>query len=350
MAETTIKDIARLCGVSVSTVSRAINHHPDINKETLDKVQAVIDETGFVPNNSARNLKRSESNSIALLMKGIENPFFTDVMDAIEKRADELHYGLIVRRVGLREDEVKKALLLEKERKPKGIIFLGGGFEHNEKLVKQLGVPVLFSTVSVGDKSKTPLFSSVSVDDFQAGYLAAEHLISLGHRKIAILTEELSVSSIGLLRYRGYQKALEDNGLSVDEVLVRQISSDDDCYTMKNGYLATKRMIEKQVEFTAIFCIADRLAVGAYRALSEAGLSVPYDISVVGFDGLEIGDYLQPKLTTIVQPAARLGRETVNLLVEQIEDDMPPENLVMDGVLTVKESTAEPKVGMRRSA
>ena len=147
----TIKDVARLCGVGVSTVSRAINNHPDINEETKQKVLQVIKENHYIPNNSARNLKRSASKTIAVLIKGIDNPFFSGMIKIFEEEIQKKKYSFILHRVDEGEDEVDVAVELVKEKKLKGIIFLGGYFSHSQAKLDQLDVPFVLSTIAITD-------------------------------------------------------------------------------------------------------------------------------------------------------------------------------------------------------
>ncbi|MDE7200075.1 MAG: LacI family transcriptional regulator, partial [Lachnospiraceae bacterium] len=138
MAEITIKDIAKQCGVGVSTVSRAINNHPDINPETKRMILEEIEKTGFIPNNSARNLKRTDAKCIAVLVKGITNPFFSSMIQIIEEETQRNKYALVLRHVEAQEDEIDVALELEKEKRLRGIVFLGGKFEHSEEKIRKL--------------------------------------------------------------------------------------------------------------------------------------------------------------------------------------------------------------------
>lgn len=168
MGEMTIKDIARKCGVGPSTVSRAINNHPNINPETRERVLSVIRETGFVPNNSARNLKRTEANCIAVLIKGITNPFFSSVIRIIEEQIDEKHFTMVMQHVESYEDELDVALNLIKEKRLRGIIFLGGNYQHDPKKLGMLNVPFVFSTIgTVAEESVKKNYSNIAVDDRQ---------------------------------------------------------------------------------------------------------------------------------------------------------------------------------------
>ncbi|MFV0238468.1 MAG: LacI family DNA-binding transcriptional regulator, partial [Lacrimispora sphenoides] len=159
-----IKDIARLCGVGVSTVSRAINNHPDINPETKNMIMQVIKENNYIPNNSARNLKRTDSRAIAVLIKGIGNPFFSKMIRVFEEEIQKKKYSFILQRVDEQEDEVDVALELIKEKKPRGIVFLGGYFSHSKEELEQLTVPYVLSTIGIAEYlGKSPDFSCVSV-------------------------------------------------------------------------------------------------------------------------------------------------------------------------------------------
>ena len=147
MGEMTIKDIAKKCGVGIGTVSRAINNHPDINSETKQMVMDVIRESGFVPNNSARNLKRTDAKCIAVLIKGITNPFFSSAIQVIEKQVQKKKYAMVMQHVESYEDELEVALELVKEKRLRGIIFLGGTYYHDEKQLSMLKVPFVFCTI-----------------------------------------------------------------------------------------------------------------------------------------------------------------------------------------------------------
>lgn len=339
MEETTIRDIARLCGVGVSTVSRAINNHPDINPETRRRIMEVIAETGFVPNNSAINLKKSDARSIALLIKGITNQFFGRMIQVMEDRAQKQGYATILRHVEAREDEVQVALQLVKEKRLRGIVFLGGNFTHDEAMLRQLRVPFVFSTVGMPQGEQT-WYANVAVDDRLESAKLIDYLIGQGHRRIAIITDAVSVPSVGQLRYQGYADALRRHGLTADPELVREVAADgNEHYTMENGYAEAKKLLASGEPFTAIFCIADIFAVGACRAILDAGLRIPEDISVAGYDGIAIGSFYAPRITTIVQPAEEMAAETIRLLFDMIGKKGKPETILMPAELVVRESS-----------
>ena len=149
MAEITIKEIAKRCGVGVSTVSRAINDHSDINPETKKRIMDAIRETGYIPNNSARNLKRIDAKCIGVLVKGITNPFFAPMIEKVEQETEKRGYALVLRHVEAYENEVDVALELEKEKRLRGIVFLGGSAKHSADKMKQLNVPVIFAEILI---------------------------------------------------------------------------------------------------------------------------------------------------------------------------------------------------------
>ena len=339
MSEITIVEIAKRCGVGVSTVSRAINNHSDINPETKKRIMDVIRETGYIPNNSARNLKRTDAKCIAVLVKGITNPFFAPMIEVVEKEVEERKYALVMRHVEAYEDELDVALELEKEKRLRGIIFLGGNARDSADKIKQLRVPVVFTTIgsNVSDNLRRNEYSTVSVDDEKESFKLTEYLIEQGHRKIAIMTEGSDTPSVGRLRLAGYLEALKKHRIKVDDKLIRLV--DKRIYTMLNGYETTKALIESGEEFTALYCISDILAVGSLRAFADAGIRVPEDVSVAGFDGQEISQYCVPRLTTIRQPGEDIAREAVKILFNIIDKDSEHRHIVFPGELVIGEST-----------
>lgn len=342
MAEITIKDIAKKCGVGVSTVSRAINNHPDINAETRQKIMDVIKETGFIPNNSARNLKRQDAKCIALLVKGIANPFFSNMIQIIEEETQRNKYALVLRHVEAYEDEVDVALELIKEKRLRGIIFLGGAFYHTEEKLEKLTVPFVFSTIGikasevVGNKG----YSNIAVDDRIESKKMTDYLLDLGHRKIAIITEGSEEPSVGQLRLEGYEDAFKERNLAIDSNLVCYVKEDIEHYSMENGYLTTKKLLTSGVEVTAVYATADLLAIGACRAILEAGKRIPEDISVVGYDGIALGEYYNPKLTTIKQPAEDMAKKTIRLMLDVIDGKEEHQQIIFEAELIERESAA----------
>ena len=342
MAEITIKDIARECGVGVSTVSRALNNHPDINPETRDKIMQVIKQNGFVPNNSARNLKRVDAKSVAVLVKGITNPFFTDMIRVIEEEIEDHGFTMVMHHVESREDEVDVALELVKEKRLQGILFLGGDFAHSEEKLSLLNVPYVFSTAGTQPENLSDkIYSSISVDDRAESRKVIDYLLDIGHRRIAIITAKSEDQSVGKLRLDGYREALEKRGVPFDEKLVWSLHEGEEFeqFSMENGYIVTKELIASGAKFTAIFAISDMLAIGACRALRESGIEVPKDVSVAGYDGIALGDFYNPRLTTLKQPIEDIAKATINLLFGILAGKKEHQHLFFPGQLVIREST-----------
>nr|WP_027872288.1 LacI family DNA-binding transcriptional regulator [[Eubacterium] cellulosolvens] len=340
MAALTIKDIARICNVSISTVSRAINNDPTINAKTRERVMEVVREFNYIPNNSARNLKMTESNTVALIVKGINNPFFQGMFPYFQKRLEDLGYQYLLHTVGGDADEGYVAEAIAKEKRLKGIIFLGGKMNYPEKILENIRIPMVLCSVAglSHEDNVLPRVSTVSIDDSGEAHKVVEYLIRKGHRRIAIITGQKDDLTVGRLRLRGYRKALEENGIAFDEKLVGYMDDGIPEFTEANGYATMKRMLESGTEFTAAFVISDRMAMGAYKALYDAGKRIPEDCSVIGFDGIEMTRYMQPSLTTVKQPVEELVESSVQMLMKQINGSRERKHLIYDAELLERDS------------
>lgn len=316
----TIKEIAKLSGISVSTVSRAINNHYDISPETKRRVQEIIDQYGYVPNNSARNLKLNDARNIAVLVKGITNPFFTSMIKVFEKECSDHDYALVLEHVEEEQDETELAALLEKEKRLNGLIFLGGNPVQSVERLKRLTVPFVFCSVAVPDRKAFAEYSYVAIDDRAEAEKVTDYLIEQGRKRIALLSDAESDISNGMLRLEGYLHALEKHGIEPDPALICRPISIQKTYTYENGYQRTVDLIQSGTKFDAIFAIADSIAIGCLRALRDQGIRVPEDVAVIGFDGLEIGHYLTPALSTLQQPVDEMAEASMHALLGLLEE------------------------------
>lgn len=340
MGEVTIKELAKICGVGVSTISRAINNHPDINPETKEMVLQKAKEVGYVPNNSARNLKRTDSKSVAVLVKGITNPFFTEMIKIIEIECKSRRYSMYLQHVDSEENEVDVAQEMIKEKRLRGIVFLGGLYAHSEDKLAKLTVPYVFSTAGmIPQNYDQQLYSSITINDRKESCRMVEYLIGLGHKRIAIIVADHEEESIGMLRLKGYMDALKKHDIELDEELIISADFDKENFTMKNGYRAMNELLSKKIEFTAVYAVSDTLAIGAMRALHDANLSVPEQVSVAGYDGLDMISYIVPSITTIKQPTEKMAHDTMNLLFDIITGNTSPQHIRYDGEILVNEST-----------
>lgn len=329
----TIKDIARICQVGVSTVSRAMNNHPDINQETKDMVMRTIREYNYIPNNSARNLKRTDAKTIAVLVKGISNPFFSRMIKIFENETKKEKYSLVLQHVDDKQDEIDVAIQLEKEKRLRGIIFLGGNFSHSDEKMKQISVPFVLSTIGLLEDKDKKKYASVSVDDVKESYKMVEYLLKQGHKKIALIGPLRDDESIGRLRMEGYCKALKDYGVRTEENLICYMKEGLGTYTMENGYTMTKELLESGTEFTAVYAISDSMAIGACKAIFDSGKTVPEDYSVAGFDGMDVTRFYNPALTTLRQPVEEMAEATVRMLFDVIQKKNQNRHIIFDGEL-----------------
>lgn len=312
----TIKDVAGRCGVSVSTVSRVLNNHPDVSDAIREKVMAVVRELHYVPNNSARDLVKPKSDAIGLVVRGVGNPFFTGVIRAIERTITEAGYTMVLHQIQSGEDELREGAELARSKRLQGLILLGGCFDYKPEQTASLGIPFVCCsfTNSFGTLRKDQ-FSSVSINDQKEAYRAVRMLTERGHKKIAVLLDSIRDHSISQLRYMGYCQALEESGISLDSDLIEETVT----YEMADGYAGMERLLERRDDFTSVFVISDAMAVAAMKALHDHGKRIPEDCSVVAIDGIDMSAYVIPTLTTLVQPQKEMGESAVRILVDMVE-------------------------------
>ena len=331
MGNMTIKDIARISGCSVSTISRVINDRPDVRPETKERVLEVMREAGFVPNTNARQLKIQQSRSLVFVVKGTRNIFFSDFLVQLQRAATLYGYNGIVSYLDENGNEIDAAEKILREIKPKGMIFLGGSVANFQKGFANISVPSVLATL-VSDKLDFPNLSMVGVDDRAAAYQAVSYLIQQGHRKIAVLGGP-ATSYPSMMRRQGAQQAMEDAGIRFEDKLYGLSN-----YDFESAYHAMNGLLARRAEFTALFAMSDVIAFGAIRALVSAGFRVPEDVSVIGFDGITMSRYCVPVMTTIVQPSEQIALQSIELLVRQIEHGTPAQTVTLQPELQQGES------------
>ncbi len=330
-----IKALAKLCGVSVSTVSRALNGHPDVSEEVREKVLAAAREYHYVPNDAARDLVSRQSEAIGLVVKGIGNIFYTPVIRAMEKAAEAAGCSLVFHQINIDEDELLAGAALARSKKLKGLVFLGGKCDYTPAQTALLTVPFVCCTYrnSFGTLPEDA-YASVTADDVRTAYDATKYLLDNGHRQIAILLSGAADGSVGALRYEGYARALREAGIAPKSALVAENPN----YSMHGAYNAVTGLLRSGAEFTALFATADTMALAAVRALHDAGRQVPGDVSVIGIDGISVTQYTVPVLTTMVQPAEELGRTAVDMLLDIVNGSSPNRHVTLGAVLRKGES------------
>ena len=329
----TIKDLSRQTGYSVGTISRVLNNQPNVSEKARDIILKAAAECNFQLNSNAKQLKQQHGTSIVVISKGISNELFSRMVEALQARVAQTSYPLVVDYIDESENEVWRALQICREKKPLGILFLGGNRENFLQDFHRINVPCVLLT---NDASGLPLenLSSVSSDDVLGARMAIDHLVSLGHRKIAVVGGFRKVSDITELRFQGCIEAFRQHGISFDEDK-DYISSR---FSFADGYRATKELLKQGREFTALFAISDVMAIGAIRALRDTGKRVPEDVSVIGFDGLALGEFTVPRLASVCQNVDIMAQESLTLLLQYIEHNAPSQHKTIPVYLEWRES------------
>lgn len=309
----TIKDLAAKTGYAVGTVSRALNNHPNVSPKARDAILQAARECGFELNVNAKQLKQQTSSTILVIVKGVQNEFFGGMVETTQSLIADTRYQLAVDYMDEDLNEVHRAIQLCREKKPLGILFFGGNTQSFIADFHRIDIPCVLVTGDASGLSFKNL-SSVSTDDKEAARSAINLLIGLGHRQIGIIGGDQILSDISRLRYEGCLEAFRENGIEFD---TRNYQGGR--YSYADGYKATQTLIGKGCKFTAIFAMSDVMSIGAIRALKDAGLRVPEDVSVIGVDDLPLGRYIVPQLSTIRQSTQKIAQRSVAILLESIE-------------------------------
>jgi LacI family transcriptional regulator len=333
----TIKDIAARAGVSISTVSRVVNQSVRVDPATEQRVHEAIEALGYRPNLLARSFRRRITHTIGLLVPDNSNPFFAELARVIEDAGFAEGYSVILCNSDL--SEVKQAgyidVLLAK--RVDGILMTSTGLipgedtSHNIERIRQAGVPCVVIDRDLGE---TPV-DQLMVDNHEGGYLAGRYLLEHGHRKIACVVGPNDLTpSAG--RISGFRRALDEAGVVLPVGSVVRGNGRHD-----GGARAVAELLERQVEFTAIFAFNDEMAIGVIGALQRAGRRVPEDISVIGFDDIPYAAAVFPAVTTVAQPIAEMGKVGLTLLLERIrEPGREPQRVLLSTRLLERESVA----------
>ena len=329
----TIKDLARETGYSVGTISRVLNNQPNVSEKARKIILDCVQRSGFQLNTNAKHLKQQYGKGILAVVTGTSNELFAHMIEYIQQELSQTDYNLTVEYVEETDNAVQRALQRSREIKPQGLLFLGGDSHFFEQSFGDIDLPSVLLTADASELD-FPNLSSVTTDDAAAACCAIEYLFSQGHRDIGIISGDLSCSGPGRLRYEGCCRAFRKQGLALPEENCVQAR-----YSYSHGYEAALRLLSRK-KFTAIFAMSDVMAIGAIRALQDQGLRVPEDVSVFGYDGLELGEYYVPKLTTVRQQADLLARRGVGLLLSAIESHSPARHEKVAFELAINASVA----------
>jgi LacI family transcriptional regulator len=325
-----IKDVAEQAGVSIATVSNVVNRPHLVSAETRDRVQAVIQALGYVRDESARQLRAGRSRTLALLVLDLSNPFFVDVARGAEEAAHAAALNMITCNSGQRADREASYLAMLAEQRVRGVLVSPvGTAAASLALFRRSKIPY----VLVDRRSLDGACCSVSVDDVAGGAIAARHLIETGHRRIAFVNGP-DVLVQCREREQGFRSAIGDAEVSLIEVGALNVGSGRD---------AGARILGLSPRPTAIFCANDLLALGVLQAMVSAGVRVPEDVAIIGYDDIEFASAAAVPLTSVRQPAARIGQKAAELLIDETSGVGTHEHqtVVYAPELVVRESTRQ---------
>lgn len=333
----TIKDVAKLAGVSIKTVSNVINNNESrFREETRERVLAAMEELNYQPDRAARYMRSGQIGIIALTIPDISNPYFAEIAREVIKAArDHDHTVLIDHTDGLPEQERLVAQGL-RPHAVDGIILDPLTLTEEDLAPERVATPI----VLLGERMTNRYHDHVQIDNVGAARLAVSHLIELGRRRIAVMpVPKDEKDAMSRLRYRGYVEALEEAGMSVDPSLV--LSTSAASFTYHDGQKCIDQLLTLRKPADAVLCLNDRVALGAMKALRLKGYQIPGDVAVVGFDNIEEGSFAAPSLTTIAPDKTEIAKTAVSLLIDRIlgKRQGPPELFQVAYRLIVREST-----------
>ena len=327
----TIRDVADKAGVSIATVSRVLNASGPASVEARKAVARAVSESGFRPNKVGRQLKTATSQTIGVLMPSLKNPVFADAVQGIERAAEARGYQILLTSSRYQSDKELAAVELLLGSRVDGLILTVADEATSPalKVLKREHVPF----VLVFNPAKARSQSAVTVDNASAAAEAVSALIAMGHRRITMVAGTFLASDRSCERRAGYERAMRSHGLTPRPVIEAGFENDD-------LHASCAELFSARYRPTALFCSTDMLALGAIRALTRLGYRVPDDVSVVGFDGIALGELTAPSLATVVQPAEGMGQQAVHHLLERVTEGAAPRKLTLSHRIRSGESWA----------
>ncbi len=326
----TIRDLAEAAGVSVTTVSQILNGKGErFSSDTKDRVLKLQKKMGYVPDYNARNLIMGSTQTIGVLVPNLANPFFSMFIKGIQQAAQLHHFVPII--FDANQNQKLQSMYIEEliKRAANGLIIASATLDANDidRILTRNGIPYLLF-----DQNDAQIGDRVWVDDYKGGQMAANYLLSRGHRRIALLVGENITHNIQQ-RIAGFRAGMAKYRLTLSDDMVIQSSM-----TKLGGYQATADGLAKNA--TAVFSINDEMAIGLYRGVQERGLKIPDDLSIMGYDDIDLANFITPKLTSIHQPAFEMGQVATDLLIERLNNprlahqdkQLPLELIVRDSV------------------
>ncbi len=328
----TISDVAREAKVSVATVSRVVNNSATVLPETARRVRETIEQLHYEPNAMARNFRTRASRVALILAPNITNPYYANILTGISTSARKHGYSIMICTVGGEREQEMEYLDILAKRHADGAILLAMALNNGDLERYAEKYPIVQCSEYVpGTK-----VAHVAVDNYKAAYQMTEHLVCIGHRRIAMISSVNDYPSTQR-RMTGYRDALAAAGIPFQEDYIRFGSFD---YNFSSGYSGAQSMLSLRTPPTAIFCISDMLALGAINGAQDMGLNVPGNVSIVGFDDVEHATMIRPHITTMAQPCFQLGECAMELLYEQLRgDEHPRKEIILETELKLRSSS-----------
>jgi LacI family transcriptional regulator len=325
----TLKHVSLLAGVSLTTVSHVVNGTRAVSAAVRARVEEAIRLTGYTPNSVARSLKLASTRTIGLAIQDIRNPYFTDVVHALEAKARERGFTILLSDFADDPEREREALRVLVERRVDGLVIAPGG--NGRTALEWLSVRKV-PVVQI-DRIADPAFDSVVASNTSATRDMVRHLCAIGHRRVAMLAGLAQLSSTRE-RLAGYRRGLLDAGLQPDPALTADGGS-----RSQPACQATHALLQRDDPPTAIVAGNNLMALGAMRALHERGLGVPDDVALVAYDDFEWADLFHPRLTTVAQPCVEIGEHAIKLLLDRIHaPDLPPRHVRLPAVMRHRDS------------
>ncbi|MBM4278880.1 MAG: LacI family transcriptional regulator [Deltaproteobacteria bacterium] len=327
----TIRDVAKIAEVSVATVSRVLNRSATVKEGTRQRVLKAIEECGFTYNAIARSLSTRKSVTIGVIVPAITNPVFAQSTKGIQDFANSCGYSIILGNSDYSSKMEDQLVEVFKEKRVEGIVLTCSDIRHEYiQRLKHSKLPFVLLYNIPFDKE----LNLVTIDNYKAAYEIVEHLIHLGHRRIGMIAGYFNMSDRSLVRSQGFKACLNEHGISFQQ---RDLIETD--LTFEGGKRAMKTLLEVTPPLTGIFCSNDFIGMGAIKTIREKGLRIPGDISIAGFDDIEMASYFYPELTTIHQPAYQMGVKGAELLFKILSGEVEgPRQIILDHSLIVRNS------------
>jgi len=326
--EVRIADVARIAGVSTATISRVLANPDKVRQKTRDAVMEAVRRSGYTPNSVARNLRKRRTMTALVVVPNLANPVFAQILRGIDDELTQCGYGLVIGNLDNCPEREARYVELALSRQVDGIILLNGRIpESGKRTMQEAGLPMVAMCAAIQDKR----IPNVVVQDREASRAAVDYLVRLGHRKLGYIDGPPS-NIIAAERHAGFLEGLRDAGLS-ERDFVRW----EGRFVFSAGVAAAEAFLRLKSRPSAIYASSDESAIGFMKVVRAAGIRVPEDVSIIGFDGIEFADYVEPTLTTFRQPLHELGRKGAEVLLKMIREEMRPEDWEVRMPLTLLE-------------